>query len=37
MTVSEVEEPETANPTGAEGRDKVARLMETVAVSEAAR
>ena len=37
VTVSEVEEPVTANPTGADGRDKVARLIETVAVSEAAK
>ena len=37
MTVSEVEEPETAYPTGAEGRDKVAMLIETVAVSDEAK
>ena len=36
VTVSAVDEPATANPTGAEGRAKAATLIVTVAVSDAA-
>ena len=37
VTVSEVEEPATAYPMGAVGGLSVARLIDTVAVSDAAR
>ena len=37
MTVSDVDEPETAYPIGADGLANVAKLIETVVVSEAAR